>query len=366
MKKYRVGVIGRTGRGNYGHGLDRVWLDIEQAEIVGVADDDRAGLAAAVKRLGGPQGFADYREMLDKTKPQIVSIAQRWLDKHHEMVLECASRGIHIYLEKPMCRSLQEADEMVTACERSHVKLAIAHQSRYGPKIPVIKEIIESGKLGRVLEFRARGKEDHRGGGEDLWVLGTHLMDLIQLFGGEPTWCMAEVTQGGQPITAKDVQPGNEGIGPLAGDGVRAMYGMKDGATTYFSSYRQMAGKPSRFALQIFGSRGVLETRTGYLPTVKFLDDPGWSPGVSGKTWQNVSSEGLGEEESLSGSGQHPGNVLAVKDLIAAIEADREPNANVYTARAATEMIVAVFESHRQGAKVELPLKNRKNPLSML
>ena len=43
-KKYRVGVIGHTGRGGYGHGLDRVWRDIPQAEIVGVADPDPKGL----------------------------------------------------------------------------------------------------------------------------------------------------------------------------------------------------------------------------------------------------------------------------------------------------------------------------------
>jgi len=55
-KKYRTGVIGHTGRGGYGHGLDKAWRDIPQAEIVGVDDPNPGGLAQAVKRLGTPKG----------------------------------------------------------------------------------------------------------------------------------------------------------------------------------------------------------------------------------------------------------------------------------------------------------------------
>ena len=67
--KYRVAVIGHTGRGNYGHGVDTVWLQLPQCEIVGVADANEQGLAAAVKRLSAPKGFADYRQLLDEVSP---------------------------------------------------------------------------------------------------------------------------------------------------------------------------------------------------------------------------------------------------------------------------------------------------------
>ncbi len=367
-KTYRVAVIGRTGRGNYGHGLDRVWEDIPETRLVAVADDDKAGLAAARKRLGmnPDHAFTDYRQMLDRVKPDIVSIAPRWLDRHRDMVVAAAERGVHIYMEKPMCRTLAEADEMVSACERTHTKLAMAHQTRYSPKLTVVKQIIASGKLGHVLEFRGRGKEDQRGGGEDLWVLGTHVFDLIRALGGHPHWCSATVTQGDRPIQSSDVVDGPEGIGRLAGDAVRAMYGMPEGATAYFASGRNMRGRTSRFGLQIYGSAGVLEILTGHLPSVKYLPDPAWSPGRSGAQWQDVSSAGIGQPEPLSDGGLHAGNVLAVKDLIAAIEEDRQPLSSVYEARGATEMIVAVFESQRLGGPVALPLANRENPLSML
>jgi predicted dehydrogenase len=302
--------------------------------------------------------------MLDEVKPDIVSIGPRWLDQHRDMVLAAAERGAHIYLEKPMCRTLAEADEMVAACEKHHVKLAIAFQTRYSPKLQRVRDLIYDGRLGDVLELRGRGKEDARGGGEDLWVLGSHIMNLMHHFGGEPEWCFATVLQDGHPITRADVQPGAEGIGPLAGDTVQAMYGMPDGVTAYFGSHRNAAG--GRFGLQIYGTKGVLEIVTGYLPQVYFLEDPGWSPGRSGKSWVSVSSEGVGKPEPLQDGGLPAGNVAACKDLVNAILEDRQPEANVFEGRQTVAMIAAVFESQRLARPVTFPLETRENPLSLL
>src|SRR5438094_8520511 len=129
-------------------------------------------------------------------------------------------------MERPRCRTMAEADEMVTACERHHVKLAIAHQTRYSPRIERVRELIAEGRIGDILELRGRGKEDARGGGEDLMVLGTHIMDLIRFLAGDPDWCFACVTQHGRPVTRSEVREGNEGIGPLAGDAIIALYGL--------------------------------------------------------------------------------------------------------------------------------------------
>jgi len=366
--KYRVAVIGHTGRGNYGHGLDRVWQDVPGTQVVAVADADARGLAAAINRLGLPKGFDDYRQMLDQMKPDLVTVAPRWLDQHRDMVVAAAERGVRgIYLEKPMCRTLAEADDMLAACEKHNVKLAIAHQTRYSPKLKVIGEMIASGRLGRILELRARGKDDHRGGGEDLWVLGTHVMNLMHHFGGDPKSCFATAWQDGRPIEAKDVREGNEGIGQLAGDEIHATYRLARGVTGYFDSVRNGRGNPSRFGLRVFGSEGVLQLHdTGHLPNVQFLADSSWSPGRSGKTWVAVSSAGVGKPEPLENGGLHAGNVLAVKDLIAAVEEDRRPLSSIHEARTATEMIVAVFESQRLGRPVTFPLDVRANPLTML
>lgn len=364
--KYRTAVIGRTGRGNYGHGLDVVWKDVENAEIVAVADEDAKGRADAAKRLNAPRAYADYREMLDKERPQIVSVAPRWLDCHRDMVVACAERGCHVFLEKPMCRTLAEADEMIAACERAKVKLAIAHQTRYSPRLARVRELMAGGRLGGLLELRGRGKEDHRGGGEDMMVLGTHIMDLMRFLAGDPKWCFARVLQAGRPVTRAEVRDGAEGIGPLAGDEIHATFGFASPTTGYFSTHRPKDSASTRFGLQVYGMKGVLTLTTGSLPPIFFCDDPSWSPGRSKAPWVEVTSAGLGQPEPLKDTGLHLGNLLIAKDLIRAIETDTQPLGSMYDGRAALEMILATYESHRLNAPVPLPLANRQHPLGLL
>jgi predicted dehydrogenase len=365
-EKIRVAIIGSTGRGDYGHGLDVAWKEVPQVEIVALADDDARGRAAAVERTGAKTAYADYREMLDKEKPAIVSICQRWIDRHHEMIMACVERGIHVFMEKPFCRTLAEADQILRTCEMTHARLAIAHQTRYCPMIPVVKRLIEQGELGTILEMRARGKEDQRGGAEDLWVLGSHLLNMMQTFAGDPISCFATMTSKDQPVSKKDVVEGNEGLGPLAGDAVQAVYQFPKGVAGYFSSRRSQDGKGSRFGLQIFGSKGIVEYLTGYLPAVNFLPDPSWSPGRSGAKWVKVTSAGVDKPEPIKPTGIPAGNVAAIQDLLAAIHEDRQPLCSVYAARSTIEMIMAVFESQRQGKPVAFPLENRQHPLAML
>jgi predicted dehydrogenase len=364
--RFRVAVIGRTGKGNYGHGLDVVWNTIEEVDVVAVADPDPQGRAAAAQRIGAPRAYADYRKMLEKERPQIVSVAPRWLDCHRDMVLACAESGCHVFLEKPMCQDLEQADEMVAALERRNLKLAIAHQTRYSPALAHAQNAIAEGLLGDILELRGRGKEDRRGGGEDLMVLGTHIMDLMRVFAGDPEWCFARVRDDGRSVVADDVRDGAEDIGPLAGDEIHAMYRFGDTTMGYFSTQRARHGAAKRFGLQVFGTKGVLTMTTGAVPEIWFVEDPSWQPGRSEAPWKRISSDGIDKPESLSDPGHSYGNRLIALDLIRAIETGAQPKGSVYDGRAALEMILAVYESHRLGAPVELPLQNRKHPLSML
>ncbi|MFT5527613.1 MAG: putative dehydrogenase, partial [Pirellulaceae bacterium] len=142
----RVGVIGHTGRGDFGHGLDTVWMKLSSTDIVAVADANEAGLAAAKKKLNTSKGFSDYREMLKAENLDVVAICPRHADQHHEMAMATIDAGVRgIYMEKPFVRTPGEADGIVDACKKHNVKLAIAHRNRYHPVLKTIDKFIADG-----------------------------------------------------------------------------------------------------------------------------------------------------------------------------------------------------------------------------
>ena len=361
-----VAVVGSTGHGDYGHDLDLAWQHAPETRLLAVADDNSQGLEQAQNRLGVP-GYTDYVEMLDKVKPNILCIATRWIDRRMEMCLAAIERGVHIYLEKPLCQDLQQADQIVQACERNHVLLAMALPTRYSPKLERVKQIIDAQKpLGPLLELRGRGKEDNRGGGEDLWVLGTHVLDMFRFLAGDPLSCFATVTKDGKPIEKKDVVEGAEGIGPLAGDAVHAMFTMPKGVMAYFSSVRKMATSPSKYGLQIFCKAGAMEILEGVMPSAFALEDKAWSPGRGKGEWKPLNSGGIDVAEELTGAEYSQRHTLAIRDLVQAIRTHGMPKTNAVEARWTVEMIAAIFESARTGSSVSFPLKERRNPLTLL
>lgn len=365
-QKYRVAVIGRTGKGNYGHSLDTVWLKCDRAEVVAVADENDAGRAAAAKRLGGVAAYADYREMLAKEKPRVVSVADRWPDCHRDMVVACAEHGASIFLEKPAASVLQQADEMIAACEKHHVKCAVAHQTRYSPRVKVLKELIAAGRLGDILEIRGHGKEDKRGGGEDMMVLGTHTFDLMRLLVGDARWCFARINQANRKAVAGDIRQPGEPIGPVMGDHIAATFGFDKLAVGSFFTHLAKDGANARFWTEIRGTKGVVHIEHGILPVALLCEDPSWMPGKSKAPWQPVSSAGVGQPEPLDPKQLDNGNIVIVNDLLDSIEKDRAPLCSLHDGRAAVEMALAVYESHRLEKPVDLPLKNRRHPLAAM
>ena len=366
--KWRVGVIGHTGRGNFGHGLDTVWNLLEETTITSVADADPEGLAKAKKRLQVEKAFTDYREMLAKEKPDIVAVCPRHVDQRVPMITAaCESGAKGIYVEKPFARSLKEADQIAEACAKAGAKLAIAHRNRYHPAMPVLKKLLKEGIVGDVLEMRGRGKEDRRGGGEDLWVLGTHILDLYHYLAGKPLTCSAEMRQEGRLVSKKDVHEGNEGLGPLAGDEIHARWRMENGWTAYFDSVRNRGSREAGFGFQIIGNQGIVDIRNDREPLIHFMKDSPWEPAKANRKWIPITSAGIGKPELRDIRGTVHNHVAATRDLLASIDNNRSPICGLAEGISTVEFVSSVFESHRlQGASVIIPLKTRVNPLALL
>lgn len=368
-KKRRVAVVGHTGRGDYGHALDTVWLQIPGAEIVGVADPNEKGREKAQKRLKAQRGFADYKKMFAETKPEFVSICPRYPDQHAEMTIAAMEAGVKgIYVEKPFCRTPAEADRIIAAGKKHGARVVVAHRNAYHVVMRLIEEMLEGGQLGKLLEIRGRGKGDRRGGAEDLWVLGSHVMNLIHFFGGEPKSCSAVMLQDGRRVTAKDVREGAEGLGPLAGNELHARYEMSRGVIATFDSIANDQTQTAGFGLQLIGSGGIVAIRADRNPVAHFVPGNPFQATKEARPWIPITSGGLGKEEPnpqlIRDVHSH---VIPVKDLLAACDRRRAPICGARAGATTVEMISAVFESHRQeGRAVAIPLKQRENALSKL
>lgn len=354
-------VYGHTGRGNYGHGLDTCFAGVDNLQVVALADPDERGRLAAAKRAGAPKTYASLAEMLDAEKPDVVSIGPRWVEKRLETLSLALERRVSVYMEKPIAGSLEEADAIVAAAECYEQKIVVAHQMRLCPQVLHLKKLIDDGLLGQVLEIRTRGKEDHRSGGEDMMVLGTHCLYLMRYFGGAPLWCSARITQDGRDVTLADRREATEPLGPVAGDSIQATFALPNGIEGSFASHKVPKGEGGRFQIRIYGTKGVAYMAIGQDPKVFYLPDPLWIPGKN-STWRPLPD---------APSNDHPSGLKAtdacnrriVEELLRIRGGKERSPVDIYEARATLEMILAVYAAHLSGGRATFPLKDRKHPL---
>jgi len=368
-EKLRVAVIGRTGRGDWGHAIDELWMNLDAAEVIAAADEDEAGLAAAAKRhaLDEAAAFRDWRAMLETSKPDVVAICVRHVDCHAEMAIAAAEAGARgIFMEKPFVRTPAEADAVVAACKKAGTKLQVAFVNRHAATYAAVRDLVEAGRIGKLLELRARGKEDARGGGEDLVVLGCHVLDLMADLGGTPQWCQATASVGGRLITKADAVEGPEGLGLIAGDSITAMFGLADGPVGFFASTRDAGLKQPAFGITLVGTAGAIHIRPDHVPHAWLRRGPLWRTDKE-IPWQPIGPGGIDDPPpaDVDRAAERAGwGRRAVADLVDAIVNDREPETGMEAGRTVVEMTAAVFASSISGQRITWPLANRADPLA--
>lgn len=358
--KFRACVIGDSKQGAYGHSLHLAWAGREDVEVVALADPDADGRERHAAEAQAQRSYADYREMLEKEQPDLVAIAPRWTVHHRAYLLAAAGCGAHGFMEKPLAVDLAEADDMIGAIEAKDLKWSIAFNFRASPVVHHARRMImDEGIIGDVLELRARGKEDHRAGGEDLMVLGTHTFDLMRFFLGDPRWCSADITVDGRPAERGDIREATEPLGPVLGNGVQVMYGFAKGITGHFGSRKNADGNQGRWGLDFYGSKGVVTLRMDVAPAIYLLRDPTWAPGGKDVAW-----EPLPDAPQVAIKNRAiEANAPIVDDLLRAIREDRPPWVSLQDGRASLEMIQAVYAAYLNGGRIALPLVERRHPL---
>lgn len=143
MSKLGVGLI---GCGNMGRGLGKQLLDVEGAQLIGVADPSAEAMAKASDELNAP-GFVDPEMLLAREGLEAVIIASPGF-LHRPLVEQAAARGKHIFVEKPLATNSADCDAIIQAAEKAGITLMVGQVLRYYPCWWQILELVRAGEIG--------------------------------------------------------------------------------------------------------------------------------------------------------------------------------------------------------------------------
>lgn len=141
---------------------------IEDVHIVAIADDAQERGRTAAERYGAKY-YHDFRDMLREDIDAVIVCNENV--KHKEAVIAAAQAGKHILCEKPIATTIDDAWEMIQVCKENRVKLQIAFPVRFNPPIQRVKQMIDSGTLGRIVAIRGTNRGQNPGG----WFIDRNL-----------------------------------------------------------------------------------------------------------------------------------------------------------------------------------------------
>ena len=363
MANYRTAIIGCGGISRqHLHGYHHH----PQTQLVAIAEIDAQRLEETGKANGVDRLYPDYRQLLERERPDFVSICTS-APPHRDITVACAEAGVHVLCEKPMATDLAEADDMIEACDRAGVRLAINHQQRCSPHFKKAAELIERGRIGELRAIQDRGK--NRQGGYEMMEIGTHMFDAMQFFAGNVRSVFGHLTTDGHDTRPEDiassleVDPGYRNIGLVAGDDIFAYFAFESGVVGLAEFYRSPGRLPTSGPRLLQGTEGILAIKPGGEMGLSLLRYPApvYDPS-SPEAWQSVPPTDA--EMSLHGQIWSSMQVIrSIDEMVRCIEEDREHISDGRAGRAALEMIQAVYSSHFAGAPVSLPLADRRSPL---
>ena len=204
---------------------------------------------------------------------------------HKDQALAAIERGIPVYCEKPLSRTLEEARAMASAAEAKGVLTHSAFVLRYVPAIKQIKALLEAGELGEIFNFRAhmfhssyldrnrpmswRLRMAESGGGV-FADLGAHLVDLVNYLLGGVAAVRAESRTfiSERPVAKGDVRLEKVDVD----DWMQCSLELTSGAVGIIEVTRMAAGAGEETTLEIFGSKGAVAFHITQPDTVRYHD----------------------------------------------------------------------------------------------
>jgi UDP-N-acetyl-2-amino-2-deoxyglucuronate dehydrogenase len=331
VKKLNFGIIG-CGRIAYKHA--EAINKNEKAHLLCVCDfvEDRA--VDYKNKYGAECCYTDYHELLENPDLDVVSICTP-SGMHAEMGIAAAKAGKHVIVEKPMAMSLQDADDLIQACEDNGVKLAVCFQNRFNPPVQKLRRALEEGRFGKLTHGSAvvrwfrpqdyydqapwRGTRANDGG--CLMNQSIHNIDLLQWMMGPVESVFGYTANNLRKIECEDV-----GVAVLK---------FKSGALGVIEASTTVYPENLEETLNIFGEKGTVVL--GGIAVNKI------------ETWKFADSKE--ENGSLGGHQQDVPNVYGfghdalIEDFIQAIIEDKKPYIDGREGIKALRLVLDIYKS---------------------
>lgn len=238
-------------------------------ELVAICGRNEDAVAEAARRYGYRKYYTDWRQMLEDDEVQVLDNGAP-NNMHHDPAIVAAQAGKHVICEKPLGRTPEESKAMLEAVQKAGVKHMVAFNYRFVPAIRLARDLIASGKLGRIYHYRAvylqewimphynmpmiwRLKRETAGSGA-LGDLGTHIIDLARYLVGEID-SVAAMTR-----TFIKERPNPDGsMGTVdVDDAFAAAISFENGALGTLETTRFAAGRKNHQVIEINGEKGSL------------------------------------------------------------------------------------------------------------
>jgi predicted dehydrogenase len=172
----RIGVI---GVGVMGSNHARVLAELPGVKLVGVADPDRKRCDQVARSLGCAS-FSDAGELMRRGVDAVTIAAPTHL--HRDIAIDCAARGIHVMVEKPIASTIEESRAIVAAARRAGVTLMVGHVERFNPAVQSIKRAIKDQDILSIAITRVGPFPPRMSNVGVVIDLAVHDIDLIRWF----------------------------------------------------------------------------------------------------------------------------------------------------------------------------------------
>jgi len=330
----------------------RAISDLPNARLVAVMDlhEERAAQRGAEF---GVEHSTDLEDVLRRPDVDVVCVCVP-SGRHAEVGVRAAGAGKHLVVEKPIDVTLQAADRLIAACRASGVQLTVISQHRYDLGVRRLRELLDSGRLGRpilgdaVIKWYRTQEYYDSGGWRGTWALdgggclmnqGVHYVDLLQWMMGPVDSVSARFSTAAHEIEVEDV--------------VVAALRFRSGALgSLEASTAVYPGLPER--LEVTGTGGTVIVEAGSLRVCELKDEKGETSPYGGKL-RPAAPPGGGTGSADPAAISHYGHREQIREFVAAVTTGREPMLSGEEGRKPLEIILAVYESARTGQVVQLP-----------